>query len=157
MIERDFSLRTDGLSGADVIFVLSTLAKKHNCSLLKDNEPLFSAEHCIAIRDHMGGSTNALIKFDQGVKTFCPMLRMFPGQLAKVISKIEKQSVICSKLVKVTDMVITKSGNKRGVRNFYYCTRPCDLLAQILRKLFMEGSFEESSTFSSLVNKLLCQ
>ena len=78
MIARDFSLRTDGLSGTDVISVLGMIAKKHKCLVLKDNEPLFSAEHCIAIRDHMGGSTIALIKLDQGVKTFCPMLKMFP-------------------------------------------------------------------------------
>ena len=69
---RDFCVQTCCLDRSDVFFVLGTIARKFECSILKDDDEPITGEHCVVLRDHMGGSTNALLRLQQGVKTYRP-------------------------------------------------------------------------------------
>ena len=149
------SLQSMQASGADVKSVLKLVAKHFDCVILKKSAAELDGHQCIAMRDHMKGSTNALYRMKQTLGAFIPELSILPANIRKVVGSIEKEGVIPSTLVSIPDCSITKTGNKRGMCNFYYCTYPLDLLASMLRRMFMDGGFRASQSVSSLLNQLI--
>ena len=149
------SLQSMQSMGFDTDNVLTMVAKKFDSVLLKKSETELDGHQCIALRDHMKGSTNSLYRMKQTLGAFIPGLSLLPNNIRKVVGSIEQEGVVPSTIVSIPDCSITKLGNKRGMCNFYYCTHPMDLLALMMRRMFMDGGFRESSSFCSLANQLV--
>ena len=72
----------------------------------------------------------------------------------KYVSNMEKHDVVPSTVVEVC-CTKTKKGNKKGLCTFYFCSRPTQLLGNILRRMFLDNRFQNSFDFSSLSNMLV--
>ena len=49
----------------------------------------------------------------------------------------------------------TRKGNRRGMCNYAYVENPMQLIANLLRRLHLEGKYQSSIEFSALENKLV--
>ena len=76
-------------SGADVKSVLKLVAKHFDCVILKKSATELDGHQCIAMRDHMKGSTNALYRMKQTLGAFIPELSILPANIRKVVGSIE--------------------------------------------------------------------
>ena len=87
--------------------------------------------------------------------TFLPFLkgRLLPPNIRKEVSLLERQGVVPSKVVEV-NCILTRKGNRRGMCANYYCESPHQLLANMLRRMFLDNSYKDSIVFSSKKNKL---
>ena len=133
-----------------ILYFLKCVAKKVECVVLGEKDTVLDAHQCVALRDHMQGSTNVLYRLSQAMKVFQPHLKLFPSQLRKAIASVEKESVIPVKSVAIANCVIDKAGNKRGVRNFYYSSSPSALLSLMLHRMFLDDMYRKSLSFSTL-------
>ncbi len=135
--------------------VLRGLVKRCGYDLFKPDDIELSPHQLLALRDHMKNSTNSMCRLQQALQAFLPNFRILPKNVKKIISNLENLGVVPSKLVVITDCVLTKKGNKRGNRNFYFSSSPTTLLGLMLRRLVLDGTMEESFLFSSLENKIV--
>ena len=108
------------------------------------------------MRDHYGGGTNSLHRLKQSLEAFAPGLRgtLLPSNIRKHVSTLEKKGVITSNIVDV-NYTVTKTGNKRGMCTFYYCSEPAQLIASMFRRMYLDNTFEKSQKFSSLHDMLV--
>ncbi len=152
-IESQMESTSDTVIGNEAL--LHTLAKRSGFLLLKRDELELSPAQFLALRDHMKNSTNGMCRLQQALKAFLPNLKILPSSVKKTLGDVEKDGVVPSKCVVVPDCLITKQGNKRAARNFYYSSCPSSLLCQMLRRLVLDGSSEDSQDFSSLQNMIV--
>ena len=66
---------------------------------------------------------------------------------------MEKKGVIPSKIIDV-NCTVNKTGNKKGMCTFYYCSEPSQLIASMFRKMYLDNTFQSSQMFSSLQDML---
>jgi hypothetical protein len=136
--------------------VIRALSKKYGYTvLLKDKDTLLNSYQCVALRDHMQGPTNALYRLQQGLQAYVPGLKILPPNLRKKVGDTEREDVTPPNIVLIPDCLITKAGNKRGSCNFYFSVRPVDLLAKMIRRMYLDGSYVESYSFCSLRSVLV--
>ena len=110
----------------------------------------------MVLRDHIGTVTNDLYRMKHAIEFFCPALKRFilPSNIFCHVSLMERNGVISSKIVQVC-CTATKKGNRKTLNTFYYCTNPTQLLANMMRRIFLDNTFENSFQFSLLVDMIV--
>lgn len=127
---------------------LRSLAKVFGYSILKNSDVRLDANQCVALRDHMKATTNGIYRLKQSLDAFIPGLQIIPPNVRQIISSAERKGVIPSRVELITDLQITKVGNKRGPCNFYFTLRPADLLCLMIRRVFFgQGLCRELGLF----------
>ncbi len=149
--------RLDYLPEADAYKgkIIRALAKRTGLVVLRQSQVQMDIHEAIALRDHMNSSTSAFCKLAQGLTTFVPDLKLLPSNIRRGFSEAEREGSIPPEIVTITDCAVNKTGNKQGNCTFYYSSRPTALLALMLRSVFVDGAFEEISTFSSLKDQIV--
>jgi hypothetical protein len=139
-----------------VIQMLKALGRKLGLFFAKHDELQMSVATSVVLRDHVGTGTNGLYRMKQAIEFFCPALKGFilPTNIRWHVSLMERDGVIPSRIVQVC-CTATKKGNKKTFCTFYYCTHPTQLLANMMRRMFLDNTFQESIEFSSLVDMLV--
>ena len=92
----------------------------------------------------------------QCLEAFAPELKwvLLKPNIKKHVSNMEKQGVVPSRVVEVC-CTTTKKGNRKGMCTFYFCSRPTQLLGNMLRRMFLDNSVQPSISFSSLTNVIV--
>ena len=72
----------------------------------------------------------------QALETFLPDCGVLPSNIVKLVRDKERRGVVPFELVSIPDCIITKKGNERAMRNFYYCTEPTAMLSQMFLNSF---------------------
>ena len=146
-----------GSHGEDLIVeLLRMLSKKEGMILVKKTDLQLSVAQSMVLRDHVGTGTNGLYCMKQAIEIFCPALKgiVLPPNIRHHVSLMERDGVVPSKIVQVC-CTVTKKGNKRAMNTFYYCARPSQLLENMIRRMFMDNTFQDSYSFSCLVDQIL--
>ena len=141
-----------GMHGEEVVIeLLRAIAKKQGMLFAKRSDFELSVAQSMAVRDHVGAGTNGLARIKQAIELFCPGLKgvLLPSNIRRHVSIMERDGVVPSKIVQVC-CTVNKKGNKRGMNTFYYCSRPAQLLENMISRMFMDNSFQESLDFSSM-------
>ena len=100
--------------------------------LSKKARQLLSPDQCMALRDHMRVSTNALVCIKQVIKTFLSNCGILSAYIKQLIGEVEQRGVIPYWLVAMVDCIVTRKGNKQLLRNFYYSKEPTALLSLMI-------------------------
>ena len=134
--------------------VLQRLAEKHEY-LLMSVQPLTPSQ-LVAGRDWIGTGTNGMYRTKQWFETYYPELtgKFFPPCIRKVMSEKEKEGVVSVKAMEV-NCTITRKGNRRGNCTYYYVENPTHLLEIMVNRMILDGSYETSFDFCSLVDQLV--
>lgn len=133
--------------------VLKQVAAQKGYLLRKEEDDLLTIEEAIVMRDHVGTTTNGLIRIDQNLRGM-KGLNIFPKQLKKQIANTEKQHELEVGVVGL-EMIISKQTNKMKLCNFSYLKEPHVVLERLVESCKISGKFEESSLFSSLCGCLV--
>ena len=149
----------DNVEGWDqdtVIEMLKALGKRLGLFFAKKEDLQMSLAQSVVLRDHVKTGTNGLYRMKQAIKFFCPALKGFiiPPSIRANVSLMENDGVIPSKIVQVC-CTATKKGNRKTLNTFYYCSHPTKLLANMMRRMFLDNSFEDSIDFCSLSEMLI--
>ena len=141
-----------GMHGEEVVIeILHIIAKKHGMLFAHQSDFELSVAQSMAVRDHVGTGTNGLARIKQAIELFCPALKgiLLPSNIRRHVSIMERDGVVPSKIVQVC-CTVNKKGNKRAMNTFYYCSRPSQLLENMISRMFMDNSFQKSLDFSSM-------
>jgi hypothetical protein len=138
------------------IELLKALCKKEGMIFAPRSDFQLSVAQSLVLRDHVGTGTNGLYRMKQAIEIFCPALKgiVLPPNIRRHVSLMERDGVVPSRTVQVC-CTVTKKGNKRAMVTFYYCARPSQLLENMIRRMFMDNTFQESYSFSSLVDQIV--
>ena len=139
-----------------VIELLRALAKKQDMVFAKKSDLQLSVAQSMVLRDHVGTGTNGLYRLKQALEVLCPALKgiVLPPNIWRHVNKMEIDGIVPPFIVQVW-CTANKKGNKKAINTFYYCSRPSQLLENMLRRMFMDNTFQDSSEFSSLNNKIV--
>ena len=134
--------------------VFQRLAEEHEYLLISGGR--LTASQLVAGRDWIGTGTNGMYRAKQWFETCYPELagEIFPPRIRKVMSEKEKEGVVSVKAIEV-NCTITKKGNRRGNCTYYYVENPTHLLETMINRMILDGSYETSFDFCSLVNQLV--
>ena len=135
-------------SKAQCIDILKCLAERFGLLVLNLNEISLSVYDCIAIQDWVQTSNNGLYCMKQSIKALAPALAsvMFPVGILVKVSCEEKDGVIRSRVVEL-DCIITRAGNCRTMRPYYYSENPMQLVMNMLQACVVSGNFQNSIEF----------
>ena len=152
---RDFVDDLGRLTMDHVGTILRFIAESTGYLVVSHDDLQLTIAQCVALRDHVGTGTNGLYRLKQALEIFLPILKglIIPPSIRKSISIMERQGFVPSRVIEV-NYTITHKGNRRGMCTYYYCEHPAQLLANMFRRMFLDGEYEESSSFSSQINKL---
>ena len=83
-----------------------------------------------------------------GIEALAPVLAglLIPLQIRLKMSREEKVGVVRSRVVEL-DCVITRASNRRGMRTYYYCEHPMQLIMNMLQACIISGDFQNGSKF----------
>ena len=152
----------------ELIDLVGSVSKEHFGSILKmighrsgfivvdHGELMLSVAQCVAIRDHIGTGSNGLYRLKQALEALLPVLKglLIPPNIRNKMSIKEREGVVPLWVAEV-NCTITQKGNRRGMCTYYYCEYPAQLIANMIRRMFLDGAYEESFSFSSLNDKLV--
>ena len=87
---------------------------------------------------------------------FCPVLKgiLLLLNIWHHVSVMERDGVVPSKMVQVL-CTVNKKGIEKGMKIFYYCTSPVQLLANMIKRMFLDNTFQDSQDFSLLINLII--
>ena len=152
----------------DLIDLVGSVSKEHFGSILKmighrsgfiiadHGELMLSVAQCVAIRDHIGTGSNGLYRLKQGLEALVPVLKglLIPSNIRNKMTLKEREGVVPSRVVEV-NCTITRKGNRRGMCTYYYCEYPAQLVANMIRRMYLDDAHEDSFSFSSLKDKFV--
>ena len=108
--------------------ILKELAKKLGLLVISRESLQLTPSQCIVIRDYVGTSTNGLYRLKQALEALIPELRgdLMPACIHRKVAVVEGQGVIPACVVEV-NVLLTKKGNKHGMRPYTYIQNPMQL------------------------------
>ena len=137
------------------IDILKCLGDRLGLVVLDPNEISLSIHDLIAIRDWVQTSNNGLYRMKQSIEALAPALagKMFPAGILVKVSNEDKAGAIRVRVIEL-DCVITRTNNRRGMRNFYFSVNPMQLVMNMLRACILSGNFQNSIEFCKFADQI---
>ena len=117
----------------------------------------------MVLHDHVGTRNNRIYRIKQAIELFCPALKgiLLPPNIRHRGSLMERNGVVPSKIVQIRCTVnkkgnkVNKKGNKKGTNTFCYCTSPIRLLDNMIKRMFLDNTFQDNQDFSPLIDMIV--
>jgi hypothetical protein len=121
---------------------------------MKKNEMTLKPKEIIALRSHIGTSTNGIVRLAVFLRSIRDDMKyLFPTRLKTVIGNFERQGKDIPHNVKLVPLITDKKGKKKEMCVFYYLLSPVLMGEQLIESCLQSGQFEESELFSKLKGK----
>ena len=119
----------------------------------KDKFRLFPEEVAL-IRDAIGTTTNGIYRLKSCLESIRPELRglLLPSCIKAVLARVDGSDNFENKTVQ-RECIITKEGTKKGLRPFAFIVHPWEVIARIVEKTKVEGTYKPSETWMKAKNK----
>ena len=136
--------------------ILKMIGYRSGFLIVDHGQLLLSVPQYVAIRDHIGTDSNGLYQLKQALEGLLLVLKdlLIPPNIRNKVLEKEREGVVPSRVVKV-NCTITQKGKQRGLYTYYYCEYPAQLLANMIRQIFLDNAYKESFSFSSMMEKLV--
>ena len=137
------------------IAILKRLAETLDLIVIDSASVSLSVYDCIALRDWIQTSNNGIERLKTGLEAIAPALAglVIPPSIRLKIAREEKAGVIRSRVVEL-DCVLTRTCNRRGMRTYYYCENPMQLIMNMLQACVISGEFMNSNMFCGYSNQI---
>lgn len=135
------------------VAILTELAKGKGFKLIKQEERILDVKEVIALRDFARTSQNGVMRIEQFLRHRLD-LHIFPSNFMRRVVEYESKNDTSLAITQIP-LYVSKKEVSKEYCTFFHVKDPFSVLESLIIRTIMDGSFEESFTFSALHRKLV--